>query len=696
MPKNYSLRYLIDDTSAKAAYTRGVKGFADIEAAALKAAVASEKVFARTNAAATTAAATQAKSANAITGSTNRVAAAVEAGARRRVQAEVAAQERIDVGYYKLAVAGLKMQDKLTRDAERGAAQRAAIEDRYAMRDYQRRVQQERNLANFALGPNGRNAQRQALSPRGMLDGSQIGLAAQVRAVDVLNKKAVDARLKMMGLNDSFAEGIKQGTGFEQMATKAGVALMGVEAGRKIIDGVADAFKSAKDAADAFGRGTLDKFRELRASASVEGTRPDAAYARKVAEFGIKAGMSGNEASQFRESFMGRAQIVKGKTLDENEFEKFAEMSGALVSAKGIPLDVGGDLMGSVLKTENFKNRGQGAKEAFARGKSAIDILDAGSGKMPILGPQFTQLSSLTRESGLEGVFRNAAEQAVATSVAAEHDPGEAAVTVNRYSQALRKFDDKEIGPALKKAGITDKDSFLEATAKMNKVIEAEVSKGVPVDTAIKNIGFHEQREVRGAKTFFGARDTVLKAQTDRMNAGLGPEAAVRAQSDLEEMKKTETFKDSQSKAIAERAKTIAGISRTGVTIAKQKAEADVVPDDMSVWAQLRRAGKSAATLGRVSGRDIEIEESAVKNNGGAGGFADALSYTPWGWGASGARSLTGMNESAIQAGQGNGNDSAVVDVLSKILIALTGGGKTKNTPAPIPIGRAKASPIRP
>ena len=224
MPKNYSLRYLIDDTSAKAAYTRGVKGFADIEAAALKAAVASEKVFARTNAAATTAAATQAKSANAITGSTNRVAAAVEAGARRRVQAEVAAQERIDVGYYKLAVAGLKMQDKLTRDAERGAAQRAAIEDRYAMRDYQRRVQQERNLANFALGPNGRNAQRQALSPRGMLDESQIGLAAQVRHVDAMNQRMVKLKQNAMGSNAAFVEAIASATGFSEAATAAGAA----------------------------------------------------------------------------------------------------------------------------------------------------------------------------------------------------------------------------------------------------------------------------------------------------------------------------------------------------------------------------------------------------------------------------------------------------------------------------------------
>lgn len=635
MPKQYALKFLIDDKAAQAAVRRSIKGFGEIEKAAAAAAKAMQGGYA------------QAAQADA------KATAAAVGNASKRAKAATQAAQQIDVGYYKAVVNGIKYQDKLTAAAEKSARERERIEQQwsvrdyklrvkaekdkqrlddfarsrtekairdketlesqYVVRDYQRRVQAEKRRASLEEGAYGRLAKFR----RRALTDEEVQAVGRNKAIDASNKRRIDAAMKATGEEkDAFALGISQAFGLEKAATKAGIALAGIGAAVGAVRLVAGALNEARQNAAALGQGTLDFMAKVRAVASVAGRRPDQAFAAEVQKFGVETGMGGEGAARFLESFLGRAQIVRGRNIAEPQFQKFAETAGKVAVAKGLPEEVAGDLFGGVLKTENFQAKGQGAAEAAARAATMIKILDAGSGKLPILGPQQNQLmATLASESELEGVFRNAAEAAVATSVAAEANPQEAATMVQRTAEALRDFEDKDKALFFRRSGITDKDTFLEAVQKANAVIGEEVAKGVPVDTALKRFGFDTERiGKRGLKTFYNARETVLKPQLANLAAGEGKAGLAAANAMIASTEGEQTVRDLKSKAKVERAKFEKGRPQTELEIAKQEAEARLIGrgmDDTFGGMMLRRF-MDVVTLG--NGRDSLIRSEALRD----------------------------------------------------------------------------------
>jgi len=636
MPKQYVLKYLIDDAKAQAVVKRSIRGFQDIEKAALAAAKASEGAVART---------AQADA---------KATAKAVANAQRRAKAGEEAAQKIDVGYYKAVVNGIKYQDKLAAAADKSARDRERIEQQflvrdykarvkaekdkeriadfarsrdakairdregleqqYVVKDYQRRVQSEKRRASLEEGAYGRLAKfkRRALSDE------EVAAVAANKAIDASNKKRIDGAMKALGEEkDAFALGIAQAFGLSGAATKAGTALLGIGAAVGGIKLVAGALGEARRNAQGLGKDALGFLGSIRAVASVAGRRPDQQFASEVQAFGARTGLGGEGAAQFLESFLGRAQIVKGRNLGDKEFGDYSEAAAKIAVAKGLPNEVAGDLFGGVLKTENFRAKGQGAKEAAARAVTAIKILDAGSGKLPILGPQLNELmATLASESELEGVFRNAGEAAVATSVAAEANPQEAATMVQRTAEALRDFEDKDKAAFFKRAGITDRDTFPEAIQKANKVIGEEVAKGVPVDTAIKSFGFDKERiGKRGLKTFYNARETVLKPQLANLAAGEGPGGVAAAQAMIGAYDQEEVVRGMRGEAKVGQAKFEKGRPETELEIAKREAEAKLIGKglDTGVGYTLLKGLMSAVTFGSRGGRDAIIEAEALR-----------------------------------------------------------------------------------
>jgi len=459
---------------------------------------------------------------------------------------------------------------------------------------------------------------RLALISRRRLRDEEVLAAARNKAVDADSKRRIDAAMKAYGQEkDAFALGISQAFGLEKAATKAGAALLGIGAAVGGIKLVASALNEARRNAAELGKGTLGFMGQVRAVASVAGRRPDQQFASEVQAFGARTGLGGEGAAQFLESFLGRAQIVKGRNLGDKEFGDYSEAAAKIAVAKGLPNEVAGDLFGGVLKTENFRAKGQGAKEAAARAATAIKILDAGSGMLPVLGPQLNQLmATLASESELEGLFRNAGQAAVATSVAAEANPQEAATMVQRTAEALRDFEDKDKAAFFKRAGITDRDTFPEAIQKANKVIGEEVAKGVPVDTAIKSFGFDKERiGKRGLKTFYNARETVLNPQLANLAAGEGPAGIAAAQAMIGAFDQEEVVRGMKGEAKVGQAKFEKGRSETELESAKREAEARLIGKglDTSVRYQFLKGVMSVAT-NRWDGRDAIIEAEALRD----------------------------------------------------------------------------------
>jgi hypothetical protein len=619
MPKTYSVKWVLDDSQAQGVFKRATAAVEALEKRLAGAGSAAERLSANAAKAAEAGAQKQAAAAN------------------QRVKVEQTAAQKIDVGYYKAVVNGIKYQDRLreaaekkARDVEKIESAWAArdyrarvkserdkerlddfarsrnekrirsieeIESAYIARDYQRRVAAERRKENAALGPNGRLAQVQ----RRMLSEEQVAAAARNRAADVLNKKAVDAKLAQMGLNDSFAEGIKQGVGFGGAATKAGLALAGLGAGVAVIKAVAGAFKDARAAAEQMARTSLKFMQDLRPLASVMGVKPDFAFAKKVAQFGVETGMGKAGAAQFLETFAGRANIVKGKNISEEEYEKFSVQAGKLATARGVPPELAGDLFASILKLENFQAKGQGARQALGRAGNLFDILDAGSGKMEQLGPQAIELmNALASENELEGKFRSAGEVGVVTSLMAENNPAEAATFGRATIKALSSFTDKDRQAFYQRAGIVPGQSAIESMQRANAVFEEEVGKGKPLEQVLSDLGLAgDVREKTGLLTMFKGRKTVLEPQLERMRAAGGEAGAAQVEQMIQSRFAEEGVQGSVARAEVEESELQR--EAIGATI-------------------MRDRGKAAATRGgartRVSSR---LDQAVAELLGGFG-----------------------------------------------------------------------------
>lgn len=616
MVKRYEIQWRIDDTQAQAVFRNATRNVEAVERAMAKVGTAVERSQAQ-------------------------AAKATEAGVAKRVASEQAAVAKIDIGLYKVVASQLKAtteREKIeqrwqVRDykarvkAERDKQALAdfarsrnekqirdleTLESSYIARDYQRRVAHERRLENLEAGPNGRLARVR----RRMLTEEEIEGAARNRAVDVLNKKLVDARLAQDGLNDSFAEGIAQGIGLSGAATKAGIALMGIVAAKEGLSAVARALFDARKASEDMATGMLEFMVQLRPLASVMGKRPTREFALEIAEFGKQAAMPKEQAARYLETFAGASALQRGKQISEAEYEKFALKSAQLATARGIPEEQAADLFAGVLKVENFLSKGAGANEALNRANQIFDILDRGKGLIKDLAPAATELmNTLASENELEGVFRNAAEAAVLTSVIAESHPKEAAVFARAGIRALSKFQDKDRLAFYKRAGITPGQPALERFQRANKVFEEETAKGVPMESVLLKFGLaSEEREKAALLTAFQARKTTLPSQMERMRQLEGPAAAAATEKLIKERLGEEDVRFTAGQAAVGRAKLQA--ESIPLKLAKQRAEAELIREgiDTTFTGQLGQTVGTALTLGLKSGREMQIETRALRN----------------------------------------------------------------------------------
>lgn len=674
---------------------------------------------------------------------------AVGAGARVTVpKAPGGGEPHVDVGYYKAAMEGIKLQDKQRAAADKLQAQLAAYAQKSnaaaaQVAGAQTKAAQSTSNAwasaynNAAVEAQKGAAKEEAITARkaAALESQQKGpiirlaqfkrrqateeevaAAAHNRHMDALNQKNVaSAQKALYGTRSAFVEAIAGATGLDRATTNVGAAMLTLSVGRTTINGITEAFAKAKANADAMAEKTLATVAGLRALASVAGRKPDETFGSEVLKFGVQTGLGAQRAARFQESFLGRAQIVKGKTIADqaapgggpSEFDKFMVSAGKLATAKDIPDEVAADLAGGVLKVENFKAKGQGADEATSRLMGAMKILDAGSGKMAILGPQLNKaIAELTSEDKLAGVFRNVGEAAVATSVAAEHDPGEAGTMVSRTSIALRDFEDKDKKAFFKRAGITERDSFLEAIKKANVVIGEEVAKGIPVDTAIKAFGFDKEiRAERGLKTFFGARETVLKPQLENLAKTEVVGAPEAAKADLAALTREKTFKDAQAQARVEKSEFEIGKKATDLDIAKNEAKAELIERGGFNDTVMGRAGFLNQWIAGVAsgftrkGSEILVEEEALnrlKDRAGEGGvMGEVRSRVTAQFGDTAAEAKRLSDKISLDLTRAIEAQTKALEEHNRILKAQGRPG-INAAPAPLPAVIAPPRPLRP
>ena len=695
MPKQYSIKWLIDDAQARGVMTRGVKGMEAIEAAALKAATAMEKAHGQAVTTAvngyakvgTAAAATATAQVNGV----NRIAAVTVATTAKKVSGLEAIELKWSVRDYKIRVKAEKDKERLDDFSrarfEKSVRDRESLELNWLAREYKARVAFEKRKEEAALGPAGRLARVQ----RTARTEEELAQVAYNRHMDATHQKRIaQIQKERYGTSSSFVEAIRQATGFDSAVTKLGVSLMAISAAKAVIQGVAKAFYDARENAAKFGVETLDFMVRVRKLAAVEGGRPTAAYAAKLAETAAEVGMNKEQYADFMEGFQSKGQIVagdeKGKQISAKGYEEFAKQAAKMTTAQGVPSDIAGELFGAVLKVENFKKKGgtdqQQADSATARAGAMLKVLQAGPGKIAALAPQAIELmTALASENELEGQFRSAGEVGVITSVMAEFKAEKASVTAQAGIKALSAFDDKKRKPFYDRAGIKPGMSAIEKFQRANKVIGEEVAKGRPLESVLS--GFGLSKDVRGARaisTAYKARDTTLAPQLATLAAMEGPTGIASIKKELSDRFGDEDIQYTSGKAAVDAADL--GPERTQAKLYRLRAEAQLKKDglDTSPYQGIKQKILGGLTGWQKGGREIEIDSLSLQMAQRAAGTNSAMNAagTPF-------TAMYGNVEEAIR------KLADATEANTKALQARSPANAA--TPAAIPVVRPNAGP---
>ncbi len=236
---------------------------------------------------------------------------------------------------------------------------------------------------------------------------------------------------------------------------------------------VTDAQRKQKELATGFGE-SRDQLREL---ATLMDRRADDEFAIDVAQFGAATGLRQPESKAFLTELYNAGAQYKGRTISDAEFEQYSRQTAKLSLARGMTMEQGGDLAGTILGFTDYSKFGARASEqAAATMNASLAILGHGQGANPVLARQFHMITAaLLNENKDSGVFKRPEEAAAAVSIAAEfHDAG-ASEIIRGTVRALRGFgkDDKQ-SPLLARAGITPRTSFEDAIRKLAPAVQAE------------------------------------------------------------------------------------------------------------------------------------------------------------------------------------------------------------------------------
>jgi len=263
----------------------------------------------------------------------------------------------------------------------------------------------------------------------------------------------------------------------------------------------------------------------MREITSMEGGQATSARTIKQAQFAAAAAMTLPESQQFTAGLLGSgAQFIgPGKSMSQAQADIFAAKVAELGVIKGVDPSTMGNLAGGALGARDYSKFGaKGGVTALGDVNQSLAIMERGKGTVSEMARQLQMLSAAgVNEKEMMGVFKTQQEAATALSVMAEFNPQEAFVYVQNTNKFLRDFNDKKIGPLLKRAGITPQTGFEQSLRKLAPVMMAEAAqKKVPLSDVIASYT-EDIRSQRGLETGIsrGVEGGVFE---DRAKYGLG------------------------------------------------------------------------------------------------------------------------------------------------------------------------------
>ena len=630
MPKTYSIKWIIDDALAQAAFRRGDKALADLEAKALRTAQALQGVHQQV---ATTAVAAQNRINGAVASATtaqvngaNRVATAIAtanghavASTTKKIGAIEAIELKWSVRDYKMRVKAEADKQRLDDFAraryEKAIRDRETLEANWLAREYKERVAYEKKKETAALGPNGRLAQvrRQQLSEE------QLQLAARNRAHDVYHKKRIDQILEeKYATKDSFGEAIAQATGLGQAVTTVGAAILGLEIGKQVIGAVVLAMQQAKTASESMARQVLDTLGGLREIAAIKGKfAPDAEDLARHIDIRKRSGLSQAEAVDYEAELANVLGTVDPAKFTDEERSRLAVLGAQQVSRRG------GNVSGvtkplartQALLADFVKPRGDGkvyAADVMAM-TDAVDVINSmGAASQQVSTTQSNELITSLTAPDLKGSFDDPRKAVALNTIASKFESNASATATIEAVRQARGFTKWRVGKGmtasqaqtLKDAGITEGDDPAESMRKLFRFAQKTMGKDEAFDAFMARRGFRDQTGNKRLAQFY---NEYRKGNYDRVMAEADKPLGRDYESKTRAFLASQTGRDALSRVAVDAAKIDRGKRAAELVISKQEAEAAFVAGggDDTITGQLGQ---------RIAGREAIIEREAVKS----------------------------------------------------------------------------------
>lgn len=220
---------------------------------------------------------------------------------------------------------------------------------------------------------------------------------------------------------------------------------------------------------------TKDLIREISMiRGSAEG--PSDAEVMKFMDVRKASGLTNQQAKENQLEFEGGAAASKGKNIPEAEYERLKVQQARFAKAAGGGPDAAGTygkLTGQLLALGHYDK----AEDVLADLTQFNKILSQGVGDNPTLIKQEGKVAgAFVKENG-PGIVKDSRELAAITATASRIDPDTVAETLKSTTRVIRGMDEKW-APMLKDAGVTEKDTYTEASNKVFKKIEEAEKSG--------------------------------------------------------------------------------------------------------------------------------------------------------------------------------------------------------------------------
>lgn len=225
-----------------------------------------------------------------------------------------------------------------------------------------------------------------------------------------------------------------------------------------------------------------DRGREV---ATIMGRDPDIKFTREQLEFAAETGQRPDEAQTFRSAFRGAAQQYADR-FAVGQFEAFEVDAAKLATAKRVAPDQAARLSGI---TAGKLGQGATSRQALTMLAQAFEVLEGGSGEIPVLAGQLGEIAASAVGPGMQ--YKSLRDAAIAVRVQAEANPQEARTNVIGMRQGILDMTPEQ----RKRLGI----DLTTPEEQIARILDArQRASGLTMDEFLKDTGFTDVRAARG------------------------------------------------------------------------------------------------------------------------------------------------------------------------------------------------------